>query len=79
MSIFYRIQSRLSNTEGMSYTEFSYQILQAYDWLHLLEKHNCHLQVGGNDQTGNITTGYELIDKLKPNQKCFGLTLVRKY
>ena len=70
-----RIQTRLSNEEGISYTEFSYQILQAYDWLHMLEKHNCNLQLGGNDQTGNITTGFELIDKIKPNHKCFGLTL----
>ncbi|HRW20800.1 MAG TPA: tyrosine--tRNA ligase, partial [Bacteroidales bacterium] len=46
---------------GMSFTEFSYQLLQAYDFLHLYKEYNCKLQMGGSDQWGNITTGTELI------------------
>ena len=47
--------------EGMSFTEFSYQLLQGYDFLHLYREKNCRLQMGGSDQWGNITTGTELI------------------
>jgi tyrosyl-tRNA synthetase len=47
--------------EGMSFTEFSYQLLQGYDFLHLYNEKNCRLQMGGSDQWGNITTGTELI------------------
>ena len=47
--------------EGMSFTEFTYQLIQGYDFLHLYEHHNCLLQMGGSDQWGNITTGTELI------------------
>src|SRR5574344_2013128 len=47
--------------QGMSFTEFSYQLLQGYDFLHLYETKNCRLQMGGSDQWGNITTGTELI------------------
>lgn len=49
---------------GMSFTEFSYQLLQGYDYLHLYEKENCKLQMGGSDQWGNITTGTELIRRM---------------
>lgn len=55
------VQSRLET--GISYTEFSYMILQALDWLHLYEKDNVVMQFGGSDQWGNITTGLELIRK----------------
>ncbi|MCR5741176.1 MAG: tyrosine--tRNA ligase [Gammaproteobacteria bacterium] len=48
---------------GISYTEFSYQVLQALDFLHLYRTHNCQLQVGGQDQWGNVTSGFELIRK----------------
>ena len=48
---------------GISYTEFSYQVLQALDYLHLYQTHNCRLQIGGQDQWGNITSGFELIRK----------------
>ena len=46
---------------GISFTEFSYQLLQGYDYLHLHKKYNCKIQIGGSDQWGNITTGTELI------------------
>ncbi|MDE5685101.1 MAG: tyrosine--tRNA ligase [Paramuribaculum sp.] len=49
------------NQQGMSFTEFSYQLIQGYDFLHLYENKNCRLQLGGSDQWGNITTGTELI------------------
>ena len=52
--------------EGLSFTEFSYQLLQGYDFLHLFRELNCTLQMGGSDQWGNITTGTELIRRLSP-------------
>ena len=57
------VKKRLSSesSEGMSFTEFSYQLLQGYDFLHLYKEKNCKLQMGGSDQWGNITTGTELI------------------
>jgi len=57
------VKKRLSSesNEGMSFTEFSYQLLQGYDFLHLYQDKNCKLQMGGSDQWGNITTGTELI------------------
>lgn len=57
------VRKRLSSEskEGMSFTEFSYQLLQGYDFLHLYKEKNCRLQMGGSDQWGNITTGSELI------------------
>lgn len=57
------VKKRLSNEskEGMSFTEFSYQLLQGYDFLHLYKEKNCSIQMGGSDQWGNITTGSELI------------------
>ncbi|WP_394235580.1 tyrosine--tRNA ligase [Niallia oryzisoli] len=61
---------------GISFTEFTYTILQAMDFLHLYEKHDCKMQVGGSDQWGNITTGLELIRKMAPEgSKAFGLTI----
>jgi tyrosyl-tRNA synthetase len=59
--------------QGISYTEFSYMLLQAYDFVHLFETHDCRLQVGGSDQWGNITMGVELVRKLKSEQ-AYGLT-----
>jgi len=65
------IRSRIGKGEGkgensgyLSYAEFSYVILQAYDFLHLHNEFGCKLQVGGQDQYGNITAGVELIKKL---------------
>lgn len=52
------------NTEGMSFTEFSYQLIQGYDFLHLYRQKQCTLQMGGSDQWGNITTGTEMIRRI---------------
>jgi tyrosyl-tRNA synthetase len=60
------VKSRLTgdNIEGMSFTEFTYQLVQGYDFLHLYKNQNCTLQMGGSDQWGNITTGTELIRRI---------------
>ncbi|MGW9607618.1 tyrosine--tRNA ligase [Heyndrickxia sporothermodurans] len=68
------IASRLET--GISFTEFTYTILQAIDFFHLYKNHNCRMQIGGSDQWGNITTGLELIRKMSPDtEKAFGLTI----
>ncbi|MDR0428212.1 MAG: tyrosine--tRNA ligase [Dysgonamonadaceae bacterium] len=69
------VKKRLSSesAEGMSFTEFSYQLLQAYDYLHLYQTHHCKLQMGGSDQWGNITTGTDLIRKKTGANDAFGL------
>src|SRR5437667_9947217 len=56
---------RLESEEGISYTEFSYLLLQARDFLELFDRYHCTLQMGGTDQWGNITAGIELIRKLR--------------
>ncbi len=61
------------DTEGMSFTEFTYQLVQGYDFLHLYKHHQCTLQMGGSDQWGNITTGTELIRRIG-NGKGYALT-----
>lgn len=60
------VKKRLSgeSSDGMSFTEFSYQLMQGYDFLHLYRTHGCRIQMGGSDQWGNITTGTELIRKV---------------
>lgn len=60
---------------GISFTEFSYMILQSYDFLKLYEQNECKLQIGGSDQWGNITAGLELIRKSEENSKAYGLTI----
>ncbi len=60
------VQARLEG--GLSYTEFSYMLLQAYDYLHLYRKERCTLQVGGSDQWGNITAGVDLIRRLESGE-----------
>jgi tyrosyl-tRNA synthetase len=65
------VQSRLE--KGLSYTEFSYMTMQAYDFLHLFDTHQCTLQIGGSDQWGNITAGIDLIRRLRQGQ-AYGLT-----
>jgi len=57
------VKSRMEGDGGISYTEFSYQLLQAYDFYHLREVFNCELQIGGSDQWGNITAGTDFIRK----------------
>lgn len=61
------VKKRLSgeSSEGMSFTEFSYQLLQGYDFLHLYREKGCRIQLGGSDQWGNITTGTELIRRVE--------------
>jgi tyrosyl-tRNA synthetase len=57
------VKSRMEGDAGISYTEFSYQLLQAYDFLHLRQTFDCELQIGGSDQWGNLTAGTDLIRK----------------
>jgi len=75
------VKKRISKdtNQGMSFTEFTYQLIQGYDFLHLFNEMNCLLQMGGSDQWGNITTGTELIRR-KENKKVFALTcpLIKK-
>jgi len=70
------VKKRLSGEsgEGMSFTEFSYQLLQGYDFLHLYEAEGCRLQLGGSDQWGNITTGTELIRRMLGKDDAFAVT-----
>ena len=67
------VKARLNSEEGLSFTEFCYQILQAYDFLWLNEKHGVNAQIGGADQWGNITAGIELIRKEK-GKEVYGIT-----
>ena len=67
------VRARLASDVGMSFTEFSYQLLQAYDFLHLFDTYGCTLQVGGSDQWGNITAGVDLVRKLR-SREVHGLT-----
>lgn len=62
--------------EGMSFTEFTYQLIQGYDFYHLHKEYHCLLQMGGSDQWGNITTGTELVRRMNPNTeaKAYALT-----
>ena len=71
------VQKRLNGEarDGLSFTEFTYQLLQGYDFLHLYQTKNCKLQMGGSDQWGNITTGTELIRRtLGAEAEAFALT-----
>lgn len=69
------VKKRLSSesSQGLSFTEFTYQLVQGYDFLYLRKNHNCLLQMGGSDQWGNITTGVELIRR-KESLDAYGLT-----
>lgn len=67
------VKKRVASEEGMSFTEFSYQLLQAYDFYHLLKHEDVHCQIGGSDQFGNITAGIEFIRKTQ-GQSAHGLT-----
>ena len=71
------VQQRLNGTarDGLSFTEFTYQLLQGYDFLHLYRAKNCKMQLGGNDQWGNMTTGTELIRRTLGNDnEAYALT-----
>lgn len=68
------VKSRLEDRDqGISYTEFSYMLLQAYDFMHLHDVYGCKLQCGGNDQWGNITAGIELVRRLR-GETVYGVT-----
>lgn len=82
------MRSRLNSDNGISFTEFSYQLLQAYDFAHLHREHGCRIQLGGSDQWGNIVAGIDLIKRQRPTvqssdteaespqaQPAYGLTL----
>ena len=66
------VASRLET--GISYTEFSYMLLQSIDFLHLYLNYNCELQIGGSDQWGNLTSGCELVKKIEDGSKVYGVT-----
>ena len=69
------VRARMEDRDvGISYTEFSYMVLQALDFDHLYGQHKCELQIGGSDQWGNITAGIDLIHR-RQNRQAFGLTL----
>jgi len=72
------VKKRISGESGsgMSFTEFTYQLIQGYDFYHLHKAHNCMLQMGGSDQWGNITTGTELVRRMNPGgeAKAFAMT-----
>lgn len=67
------VRSRLESEAGLSYTEFSYMLLQAYDFVQLCRQHGCRIQAGGSDQWGNITAGIDLGRRML-GQRLFGLT-----
>ena len=73
MLAFESVKSRLDREQSLSYMEFNYMILQAYDFLELNKKENCVLQIGGSDQWGNIVSGVDLI-KRHSNEQTYGLT-----
>ena len=68
------VRSRLDSEAGLSFTEFSYQLLQGYDFMHLFKHHSVTVQIGGSDQWGNIVTGTELIRRIVSKEAAFGLT-----
>ncbi|DAZ94754.1 TPA: hypothetical protein N0F65_011570 [Lagenidium giganteum] len=68
------VKKRLDTDQGISFLEFSYQLFQAYDFLHLYRQHNCVAQLGGSDQWGNIASGCDLIRKATGNE-AYGITL----
>lgn len=70
------VKQRLNDRDqGMSYTEFSYSLLQGYDFMHLYDNMNCQLQIGGSDQWGNIIAGMDLTRRMREDAKTYGLTM----
>lgn len=69
------VKARLERENGLSYTEFSYMLLQAYDFAHLYRHFGCELQAGGSDQWGNITTGIDLARRMEGGAQLYGLTV----
>lgn len=69
------VSSRIGSQDGLGFNEFAYQVLQAYDFFHLNQTHGVAVQVGGNDQWGNITAGIDFISRLGSKTQPFGLTV----
>ncbi|KAI9025872.1 hypothetical protein CLU79DRAFT_698987, partial [Phycomyces nitens] len=75
------VKSRIETTQGISFTEFSYQLLQAYDFWYLHKNHGCRIQIGGSDQWGNITAGIDMINRKRDQgtegepEKAYGITI----
>ena len=67
------VRNRIEREEGISFTEFSYMLLQSYDFLHLHDVEGCKLQTGGSDQWGNITAGVELIRRVRGGGSAYGM------
>ncbi len=67
------VKTRMASDNGISFTEFSYMTMQAYDFLHLFDAHGCTIQYGGNDQWGNITAGIDLVRKTR-HKPVYGVT-----
>lgn len=70
------VQKRLTSEAGMSFTEFTYQLLQGYDYYHLYRTRDCRLQLGGSDQWGNMVSGLELISRLSPGNRIENVTVM---
>lgn len=68
------VKSRFEDGKGISFTEFSYQIFQSYDWLQLYTRFKCLIQLGGSDQMGNLCAGYHLINRVT-HKEVYGITL----
>ena len=66
------MQSRLESQQGISFTEFTYQLMQAYDFLQLHQSRGATIQIGGSDQWGNIVAGIDLINKVNPTVQADG-------
>ena len=74
MLTFDSVKLRLEREQSLSYMEFNYMLLQAYDFYQLFVKKNCILQIGGSDQWGNIVNGVDLIRRMLRKEDSFGLT-----
>jgi tyrosyl-tRNA synthetase len=72
LRLFSSVKSRMGTSSGISFAEFSYQLLQAHDFWHLYKNYNCSTQVGGSDQWGNILAGLDMIARLETNPKSMG-------
>lgn len=68
------VKRRVDSEQGMSFTEFTYQLLQGYDFVYLFKKEGVNVQIGGSDQWGNITAGTDLIRKILQADGAYGLT-----
>lgn len=73
------IKTRLNSESGISFTEFTYNLLQAYDFLHLHQSYDCTIQLGGSDQYGNIMAGIEMMQRegllQQESKQAYGITL----